>query len=190
MSESKKKHRYKHAEGKRWIEVRVRSVQQLFDARDPAPFRDRDLDDDFVEYIVSSVSEFPLSAPLKLVIYVDEKEAKDLPKDSVREAIRSYFAYRIDMQKKELRKFLKRAQVFLAIGLLVLAACLGLAQNIKVPTPPGALGILKEGIVIFGWVSIWKPIELVLFDWYPIYEKVRLNRKLLGMEIDIHYSES
>jgi len=54
----KKKHRYKHAEGKRWIEVRIKSAQQLFDARDPAPFRERDLDDDFVEYILSSVSEF------------------------------------------------------------------------------------------------------------------------------------
>ncbi len=185
-----KKHRYKHAEGKRWIEVRVRSAQQLFDARDPAPFRERDLDDDFVEYIVSSVSEHSHATPLKLVIYIDEKEPKLLPKDSIREAIREFFGYRIELQKNELRSFLKRAQVFLVIGLLFLAACLGVAQNIKVPTPPGALGILKEGIVIFGWVSIWKPIELVLFDWYPLYEKLRLNRKLLGMEIEVHFSAS
>ena len=60
VSETKKKHRYKHAEGKRWIEVRVKSSQQLFDARDPAPFRERDLDDDFVEYILSSVREFAI----------------------------------------------------------------------------------------------------------------------------------
>lgn len=58
MTESTRKHRYKHAEGKRWIEVRVKSSQQLFDARDPAPFRDRDLDDDFIEYILSSARTF------------------------------------------------------------------------------------------------------------------------------------
>lgn len=188
MAESKKKFRYKHAEGKRWIEVRVRTVQQLFDARDPAPFRERDLDDDFVEYIVSTVSEFSLATPLKLVIYIDDKESKDLPKDSIREAIRSFFNYRIDLQKSELRTFIKRAQLFLLIGLLILGACLWTAQSLTLPSPPGAMVILREGLVIFGWVSIWKPIELMLFDWYPLYEKLRLNRKLLGMEIDIRFS--
>jgi hypothetical protein len=39
--------------------------------------------------------------------------------------------------------------------------------------------------VIFGWVSIWKPIELLLFDWYPLVEKLRLYRKVLETEIDI-----
>ena len=187
MSETKKKHRYKHAEGKRWIEVRVKSPQQLFDARDPAPFRERDLDDDFVEYIVSAVREFSISSQLKIVIYVEEKEANELPKDSIREAIRSYFAFRIDLQRSELKSFMKRAQMFLMIGLFVLVLCLAVAQSLTVPTPPGAIGILREGLVIFGWVSIWKPIELILFDWYPLLEKLRFYKKLVGTEIDIRF---
>ncbi|MCM2281787.1 MAG: hypothetical protein NDI61_08060 [Bdellovibrionaceae bacterium] len=190
MSEAKKKHRYKHAEGKRWIEVRVKSPQQLFDARDPAPFRDRDLDDDFVEYIVSSAKEFSGSVPLKIVIYVEDAATADLSKDSIREAIHSYFAYRIESLRRDLKTFLKRAQVFLFIGLLILAVCLGLAQSLTVPTPPGAVGILREGLVIFGWVSIWKPIELVLFDWYPLFETIRLHRKLLATEIEIRFQTS
>lgn len=188
MTDVKRKPRYRHAEGKRWIEVRIKSSQQLFDARDPAPFRERDLDDDFVEYILSSVREFSPSSPIKLVIHVEEKESKDLPKDSIREAIRSYFAYRIELQRGDLKTFMKRAQLFLLIGLLVLASCLGIAQNLAVPSPPGAIGILREGIVIFGWVSIWKPIELMLFDWYPLFEKLRLYKRLLETEIEIRFA--
>ena len=187
MSEVKRKHRYKHAEGKRWIEVRVKSSQQLFDARDPAPFRERDLDDDFVEYIISSVREFSVSSPLKVVIYIEENESKDLPKDSIREAIRSYFAYKIEIQRGDLKTFIRRAQYFLMIGLVILAISLSVAQSMKVPDPPGLIGILREGIVIFGWVSIWKPIELILFDWYPLYEKIRFFKKLLETEIDIRF---
>jgi hypothetical protein len=187
MSEAKKRHRYKHSEGKRWIEVRVKSAQQLFDARDPAPFRERDLDDDFVEYILSAVREFSLSSSLKIVIYVEESETKDLPKGSIREAIHGYFGYRIDLQRGDLRDFMKRAQLFLLIGLVILVACISLAQSLNPTGPPGALGILREGIVIFGWVSIWKPIELVLFDWYPLYEKLRLYKKLQGTEIDVRF---
>jgi len=63
-------------------------------------------------------------------------------------------------------------------------------QKITVPNPLGVLGILREGIIIFGWVSIWKPIELMLFDWIPLFEKVRLNKKILETEIDIHFSAS
>lgn len=189
MTEAKKKHRYKHAEGKRWIEVRVKSSQQLFDARDPAPFRERDLDDDFVEYIVSAFREFSISTPLKLVIYIEESETKEVPKDSIREAIRSYFGYKIDLQTGDLKTFIKRAQLFLIIGLLVLISCISVAQNLTVPNPPGAIGILREGIVIFGWVSVWKPIELILFDWYPLVEKLRFYKKLLATEIDIRFVE-
>jgi hypothetical protein len=57
-----------------------------------------------------------------------------------------------------------------------------------IPSPPGPLGILREGVVIFGWVSIWKPIELILFDWYPLFEKLRVYKKLLGTEIDIRFA--
>lgn len=188
MNEIKKKHRYKHAGGKRLIEVRVKNSQQLFDVRDPAPFRERDLDDDFVEYILSSVREFAIASPLKIVIYVEEGETKDLSRDSIREAIQSYFAYKIDLQRGDLKTFIKRAQIFLLTGLVVLGSCIGVAQSLTIPSPPGPIGILREGIVIFGWVSIWKPIELILFDWYPLFEKLRFYKKLLAMEIDIRFS--
>lgn len=168
----------------------MKSAQQLFDARDPAPFRERDLDDDFVEYIVSAVREFSISSSLKVVIYVEESESSDLPKDSIREAIRSYFGYRIDLQRGDLKNFMKRAQLYLLIGLVILVGCISLAQSLSLPSPPGPLGILREGIVIFGWVSIWKPIELVLFDWYPLFEKLRFYKKLLGTEIDIRFTSA
>ena len=187
MAEVKRKHRYKHVEGKRWIEVRVRDAQQLFDARDPAPFRERDLDDDFVEYIISSAKEFTYSTPLKIVIYIGEEENKDLTKESIKEAIHSFLAYQIDLQRGELKAFIRRAQMFLVIGILMLVACLTLAQSISNVSHDGWLNILREGVIIFGWVSIWKPIELILFDWYPLFEKVRFYEKLIRTEIDIRF---
>lgn len=190
VTEPKTKHRYKHAEGKHWIEVRVKNTLQLFDARDPAPFRERDLDDDFVEYIVTSAKEFSLATPLRIVIYIQEGETKELGKDAIRDAIRSFLAYRIEVQRGGLKRFAKRAQISLIIGLAMLAACLGIAQSLKVPTPPGAMGIVREGLVIFGWVSIWKPIELLLFDWYPLFEELRFFKKLLETEIDIRFAAS
>jgi hypothetical protein len=190
MTSPRKKHRYKHVDGKRWIEVRVKNPQQLFDARDPAPFRERDLDDDFIEYVTTSAQEFSLLTPLKLVIYIEEKETKDLSKESVREAILSYLTYQSDLQRSVLKRFIKRAQVFLLIGIVILASCLFAAQKMGESTITGSLGIFREGLVIFGWVSIWKPIELILFDWYPLFEKLRLYNKLVHTEIEVRFPNS
>ncbi|MGE4131975.1 MAG: hypothetical protein AB7F86_10075 [Bdellovibrionales bacterium] len=190
MTTPQRKHRYKHLEGKRWIEVRIKSPQQLFDVRDPAPFRERDLDDDFVEYVVSSAQEFSASTALKVVIYVEDREPKDLSKEAIKEAIHSYLSYQIELQRGALKRFVKRAQFFLIIGLVFLASCLALAQKLGPPLLTGSVGILREGLVIFGWVSLWKPIELVLFDWYPLFERLRLYKKLLTTEVDIRFSQS
>ena len=189
MSDATKKNRYKHADGKRLIEVRVKSALQLFDAHDPAPFRERDLDDDFLEYITTSAREFSSSRPCKIVIHIDEAETKDLASSSIKESMQSYLNYKIDLQKSDLKVFLKRSQLFLGIGLLVLAICISVAQSLKIPNPPGAVGILREGIVIFGWVSIWKPIELILFDWYPLYEQLKLYKKLIASEVEIKFTK-
>jgi len=180
-----KKLRYKHLHGKNLIEVRIKSPLQLFDARDPAPFRDRDLDDDFVEYIVSTMREFSHKTPVKILIHIVDKENQELTHEEVREAIQTYWVYQIELFERDLKSFFKRAQLFMLIGIIVLILCITFAQNIEVPTPPGYLGVLREGIVIFGWVSLWKPIELLLFDWYPLFEKVRLYRKLLRTEVEI-----
>lgn len=184
-----KKHRYKHVQGKGVIEVRVKTPFQLFDARDPAPFRDRDLDDDFVEYIASSMREFSYKAPVKILIHIEDKDSKDLPHDAIGEAIQSYWTYQIELFERDLKSFFKRAQLFMLIGILVLFACITVAQNIAVHSPLGLLGVLREGIVIFGWVSVWKPIELLLFDWYPLFEKLRLYRKLLKTEVETVIAE-
>ncbi len=187
---SGRKNRYRLHGGKRWIEVRIKSALQLFDARDPAPFRERDLDDDFVEYIVTSAREFSHKTALKIVIYIDSVETTDLSNNSIREAIQSFLYYQIDLIQSDLKTYIRRSQLFLLIGLAMLVTCISIAQNLEVPNPPGAIGVLREGVVIFGWVSIWKPIELILFDWYPLYEKLKFYKKILATEIDIQFAKN
>lgn len=188
--EKRRRHRYRLVEGKRWIEIRVKSPHQLFDSRDPAPFRDRDLDDDFLAYVASSAREFSHGTPLKIVIYVDAPESPELSAEVIREAIRADFGYRIDTQESELRQFLRRAQLFFGVGVAVLAGCLLLAQQIPVSSTDWTAQTLREGVVIFGWVSVWKPIELILFDWYPLYENIRFYRKLEGTELSVRFTQS
>ena len=55
----------------RIIEVRVAELSQLFNAIDPSPFRERDLDPRAEEFIVEWGSALPAAEPLALVVNVD-----------------------------------------------------------------------------------------------------------------------
>ena len=57
------------------VELNLRDVNQLFNTIDPSPFREKDLDRDAEEFMVSWTREFPLSAQVVLVIYLSELPA-------------------------------------------------------------------------------------------------------------------
>lgn len=179
--------RFKTQAGVTLVEVRVKDPMQLFDARDPAPFRARDLDEDFEEYIISSVKELHRSTPFKIEILVGKPEASDLSSAVIVESISSYFSYREERKAQELKSFLRRSQLYFAIGAAILVLCIGIAQWMHGLAPSPAIAIFREGVVIFGWVSLWKPIELILFDWIPLYESLRLLRRIRNCEINVSY---
>lgn len=44
-----------------------------------------------------------------------------------------------------------------------------LAQAVSKLLLKSRLGItLRESLVISGWVALWKPVELLLYDWYHL----------------------
>jgi hypothetical protein len=65
--------RYRVEEGRSCIDLKVRHSRQLFDTRDPAPFHERDLDEDAVEYLLAAAQEIPRNRPLAIVVTISEE---------------------------------------------------------------------------------------------------------------------
>src|SRR5437588_11723899 len=55
------------------IEVHVSELKQLFNAIDPSPFRDKDLDPKAEEFIVGWAKDLPRDATLALVVELDRE---------------------------------------------------------------------------------------------------------------------
>jgi hypothetical protein len=172
------------------IEIKVKTASQLFDARDPAPFLERDLDDDAVEYLVSSAEEFAVRTPMKVVIHVAEPLDPSLDPAAIREAIHNYFDYRAELLRMRLTRVMKTGQLFLMVGVFFLTLCLVLAQTISRMVDGTTGTVLREGLVITGWVAMWRPIDLFLFDWWPLLEKRRYHEKLAHIDIEIRVAKS
>jgi hypothetical protein len=71
----------------RHIELNLRDLDQLFNTIDPSPFKEKDLDRDAEDFILSWAQEFPLNEPIDLTIHLtkipDGDKAKQLVQESV-----------------------------------------------------------------------------------------------------------
>ena len=167
------------------IEVFVDRIEQLFNSMDPSPFPDKDLDDDAEEFIVSWAQEFPTNDPISLVIQVNQLPASADAQEAVQRAVHNYFAYRMKLKRFELRRLLKRGRTSLLIGLAFLSACL-LISNMFVRQWPGTLSLLaRESLTIGGWVAMWRPMEIFLYEWWPIRRMGRLYQKMSRMHVEV-----
>jgi hypothetical protein len=45
--------------------------------------------------------------------------------------------------------------------------------------------IFREGLTIIGWVGLWHPVEMVLYDWIPIVRSNAIHRFITTIPINI-----
>ncbi|AOS43694.1 hypothetical protein Verru16b_00747 [Lacunisphaera limnophila] len=166
------------------IEVRLRELAQLFNLMDPSPFIERDLDADAEEFIVGWAHELPHARELELVIHLTTPPAPDRAAGT-EEAVRHYFASRADVKQRELRRLLRRGRANLLIGLLFLAACFALGGLVQRWLPAGWNEFTEMGLQIVGWVAMWRPLEIYLYDWWPLRSDERLLRRLARMKVSL-----
>ncbi|MCR4377121.1 MAG: hypothetical protein NUV50_03390 [Rhodospirillales bacterium] len=185
MAREKKHLPYRQEDGVKLIEIRLHKVQQLFSSLDPAPFRERDLDPAAEAYMVSGVQDFPLKRQMKIVIHLPEPELATLDIANVPQAVRNYFAYRMATTQADLKALLNNGWITLLIALAFMGSCLILLQMVQT-TLTGTVGdIVKEGLQIMAWVSMWRPIQTFLYDWWPLLGKIRIFAKLRDMEVEL-----
>jgi hypothetical protein len=173
------------------IEVHVGELKQLFDAIDPSPFRERDLDPKAEEFIVSWAKDVPRDRSLALVVDLD-REAGLLDEAAVlRDAIHEFFRHRAGTHRQRLRELFRVGRTSLVIGLVVLAAAIAAGDFLATLLRGSRIGeIVRESLTIGGWVSMWRPLEVFLYDWWPIRNEARLSDQLAVMPIRIRYANA
>ena len=173
------------------IEVHVGELKQLFNSIDPSPFRNKDLDREAEEFIVGWAKDLPGDAQLALVVDLD-RQAGLLDEAAVlRDAIHEFFRQRAEAYRRRLRELLRRGRTSLLIGLTVLAAATALGDFLAALMKTSRIGeILRESLTIGGWVSMWRPLEVFLYDWWPIRNEARLFDRLATMPVRIRYTNA
>jgi len=171
------------------IEVSVTELRQLFNAIDPSPFRERDLDPRAEEFIVGWSRDLPSNAPLALVVHLERAAGRPDEAVILREAIHEFFTQRRKSSGRSLRQLFRRGRISLVIGLAFLASSIAIGDALASYFRESRWAlVLRESLLIGGWVAMWRPLEVFLYDWWPIRAEARLFSRLSAMPVKIEYT--
>jgi hypothetical protein len=166
------------------IEVHVGELNQLYNAMDPAPFRERDLDPNAEEFIVGWARELREDRPLALVVHLDREPGTEEAATNLKGAVRVFFADRATVTRQRLRLLLRNGRISLVIGLVFLAASVLVGDLLAGALQEGRFaGVVRESLLIGGWVAMWRPLEVFLYDWWPVRREARLFDRLANMPV-------
>jgi hypothetical protein len=176
---------YREREGKLLIELELHSMMQIFNTFDPAPFHEKELDEDAEVYIYNIVGEFPLKKPLEIVIYVPPFEFNRETERTLKEAIKNHFLYKKVLTEIDLRRLLQRGRRNMTIAVIFLFLCLLVIRFLSTFESGLLKTMFSEGLTIIGWVAMWEPINVFLYGWWPIVQKRNIYRKILDTDVSV-----
>jgi len=177
------------APGRR-IEISLRTIGQLFNSMDPSPFHERDLDNEAEEFLVSWAQEHPLEEPVTLVLHLREWPEVAEPERWIAEAIHHYFLYRAGLITHEFRRLMKLGRDSLAVGAAFLVSCLVLARLLAPLTAGTVQSVVQESLTIAGWVAMWRPMQIFLYDWWPLRRRLRVFQKMSAMPVILQRADA
>lgn len=163
------------------IELHVGDPSGLFAPFDASSLRARHLDHEVEQFIVHRAQE-TTSACYALAVQHPNRSPR-FDAIALSDAIRKHFAHRSEEELRRLTAQIREARRDLLIGFVFLLLCAALAL-VAWKLLPAPLGLfVEQGLLIIGWVALWRPIDLFLYELRPLRSRRALYDTLARMEV-------
>ena len=165
------------------IKLQLLNIKELL--RSPVSlYRKRTLKADAEEFIVEEAEALPRKAAINMKVHLAFSEIKY--KDDIAPAIHRHFCYRREQAQKKHKRMLHYGGRILFIALGLLAVIFTLTELATWLAPDNRLVLfIREYFVILGWVVLWRPMELLLYDRYPVKRMINLFRRLEQSNVQV-----
>lgn len=172
-------------DGKAPIELSLHDSAQLFNTLDPFPFREGDIDADAERYIVEWAQDLPKDEPIAIVIHLQSPEKPGKPAPELAPALKNWFAAKARAETRALRELFRDGRLAFLIGFAGLGTCLFLSFLLTQRFDSPFARVFQESLIIIGWVVIWRPAEMFLYDWLPLVRRKRLFQRLADARVTV-----
>ena len=166
------------------IILELNDVDQLLVSRDSLFYGKRMLNSEAEEFIIEEAAMASRKDHIHLRIHLRKNEISS--KDEILTAIRQHFNYRQKKSRRQLKKVLQLGWRSLLTSILFFGLLVSLTFVIIKLFPEGTVSLtIRELLIIGGWVALWRPIDLLLYEWRPILREVKLFRKIEQCKVDV-----
>ena len=164
------------------VALRIRSLASLFDALDLAPLHQRALNRDAERYILGSAGSDRSKEPIRLLIHLPESLRADTA--DVSDAIHDHFRRAHEQGERIFRRRLRIGGVSLGVALGVLAGSIWLRSLLRDIEGRALVQGIEEGLLILGWVAMWRPVEILLFEHWESHQDHAMLLRLASIPIE------
>lgn len=175
----------------REISLQLEDVHDLFTEPVFEPFSENQMTVSGMDYLYNHLKTSRLTERVRAAIFLPQDKIEPDLTQRLRRAIVRYCQYQILSNQNELKSIRWQAIKALQSGLIFLGGCLlvsTLADNLEI-LPEWLRHLASEGFLIAGWVSLWHPIELILYEWWPYWREIHVYKHLMTMEVIIEGTE-
>jgi hypothetical protein len=167
--------------------IPLEDITHLFVVPDFDPYSDRATYASGLDTILTALRSKSLRKKTRAILVLPTQVITEGLESTVKQAVIRYCDFKIQEAKSELAATLWQGTKALQSGVVFLVVCLALAALVDASTLiPRILGnFLSEGLTIVGWVSLWRPVELLLYEWWPLWRNRRVYEYIGKMDLVI-----
>lgn len=174
-----------HKKPSHHLDLRVRELPQLFNSLDPTPFHSKALDREAEAFIEGWARGFSPQCRLHLTVHLQHMPTEGDPTELVTGSIHHHFADKAEGVRRDLRDLFWQGRTSLLIGVAFVTVCLLLAEAIGQAGSSTAHTITRESLTIVGWVAMWRPLQLFLYDWWPLARRIATYKTLAHAHVKV-----
>lgn len=166
------------------IPIRLDGFDSLFNPIDPSPSPGRDLSKELIDYLEQCSNEIDPEFKVDLVIeVVQDQNNPDREKECI-SSLRNFYGHEIFITENAIKKARRSAFKHLVISL----ACL-VVYVISEQLPLSGLiaDIIKEAILIGGWVFMWESVTHNFIQMEPFFDQIKKFKRIIGAPVRFNY---
>lgn len=169
----------------------LESASELFVTPDADPLGGREGEYTGLERMLNELRPLP-AGPVELTLVLPASERSSDLEVRCRKALQARLDRRIEHNRNDARSLRHEGYATLWRGLLFLALCLiGSRLMTVVDFAPGFVErFIDEGLVIAGWVALWYPLDVLLYQRWPLARERRLYRALREAPMHVEFRDS
>ena len=166
------------------IQVSLDDYDDVYNEWDPSPFKKRDIEKEFNDFIEESSEDIPLKYNITIALFLQAIKKDSAKETAIISAYRNFYNYAVEKHRREIINLHKKNIYYLVASLLFLSIGYFFKGGQSVLTK-----VIHEGIFVGGWVFLWEFFTNIFIALTELRTQYKLYRRLYQARVEFVYYE-